>query len=252
MTSESGDQHRHARTSAGELPTAGLARQFSDLARSLQAEPDLDETLQAIVTAAVADVPGADFAGITLVTAKGKITTPAATAELVEEIDRVQYDVRQGPCLTSFWEQATVRADNLRSEPRWPDFANRAADLGVLSMLAFQLYVQHEDMGALNLYSRQPNAFDSADENIGLLFASHAAIALVGAQHEHSLHAALVNRDIIGQAKGILMERYKIDAQAAFKLLLRASQDNNRKLHEIARAVASTGADPADSVTHRW
>ena len=251
MASERDDQ-QHARTSTGELPSDGLARQFSELARSLQAEPDLDETLQAIVAAAVANVPGADFAGITLVTAKGKISTPAATAQLVEEIDRVQYDVRQGPCLTSVWDQATVRADDLRIEPRWPEFASRAAELGVRSVLAFQLFVQQEDMGALNLYSRQSNSFDSTDENIGLLFASHAAIALVGAQHEHALHAALVNRDTIGQAKGILMERYKIDAQAAFNLLLRASQDSNRKLHEIARAVASTGADPSDPVTHRW
>ena len=99
-------------------------------------------------------------------------------------------------------------------------------------MLAFQLYVQREDMGALNLYSRHSNSFNATDENIGLLFASHAAIALVGAQHEHTLNAALVSRDIIGQAKGILMERHKITAQAAFNLLIRASQDNNRKLHD--------------------
>ncbi len=114
-------------------------------------------------------------------------------------------------------------------------------------MLSLQLYVRDEDMGALNLYSRSADGFTVDDENTGLLFASHAAVALVGARHEDSLNVGLVGRDVIGQAKGILMERYHIDAQAAFAVLLRISQSSNRKLRDIAATLAATGAIPVAS-----
>ena len=238
-----GEPHEEPRglDSSGHRPPADQARQFSELARSLQAEPDLDQTLRGIVSAAVVNVDGADLAGITLVTKNGALSTPAATDELVTTIDRVQYEVRQGPCLSSAWERITVLADDLRTERRWPDFARRAAELGVLSMLAIQLYVRDEEMGSLNLYSRTAGAFGADDENIGLLFASHAAVAMVGAQHENNLMAALVGRDIIGQAKGILMERYQISNTTAFAVLVRTSQYTNRKLRDIAETLAATG-----------
>ena len=156
-------------------------------------------------------------------------------------IDRVQYEVRQGPCLSSAWEKITVLADDLRTDTRWPEFARRAADFGVLSMLSIQLYVRDEEMGSLNLYSRTASGFDDDDENMGLVFASHAAVAMVGAQHENDLIAALVGRDIIGQAKGILMERYHITDRAAFAVLVRTSQERNRKLRDLAVALAITG-----------
>jgi hypothetical protein len=131
-------------------------------------------------------------------------------------------------------------------------FAPRATGLGVLSMMCFQLFVHQEDLGALNLYSRRAGAFDAESENDGLLFASHAAIAMVGAQREDSLAKALANRDIIGQAKGILMERHKVSAEVAFALLARASQHTNRKLLDVATPVATTGLEPRDAVTQRW
>ncbi len=233
----------------GHRPPADSAHHFSDLARSLQAEPDLDQTLRSIVSAAVVNIDGADLAGITLVTKNGALSTPAATDELAREIDRVQYEVRQGPCLSSAWERITVLADDLRTETRWPEFARRAAELGVLSMLSIQLYVRDEEMGSLNLYSRKASGFGDEDENIGLLFASHAAVAMVGAQHESNLLAALVGRDIIGQAKGILMERYQITDTAAFAVLVRTSQFSNRKLRDIAETLATTGI--LELATHR-
>lgn len=241
------DQTGQGLGSQGQPIVAGSAREFSELARSLQAEPDLEHTVQGIVRAAVEDIDGADLAGITLVTREGKLSTPAASDELVVLIDRLQYDVRQGPCLSSAWERLTVRSDDLRTERRWPEFACRAADFGVLSMLSLQLYVRDEDMGALNLYSRTANGFTVDDENAGLLFASHAAVALVGARHEDSLNVGLLGRDVIGQAKGILMERYHIDAQAAFAVLMRISQSSNRKLRDIAATLAATGAIPLAS-----
>jgi len=239
-------------TSKGEPAEDSLARQLSEFARAFQAEQGVTQTLEHIVKGATASIGGADFAGVTLVTRGGAISTPAASDLVVEAIDRVQYEVRQGPCLSSAWDQATIRADDLRREERWPLSTPKATDLGVLSMMCFQLFVHQQDLGALNLYSRRPAAFDAESENDGLLFASHAAIAMVGAQREDSLTAALASRDIIGQAKGILMERHKISADVAFALLARASQHTNRKLLDVASAVAATGLEPGEALTQRW
>lgn len=153
--------------------------------------------------------------------------------------------VDQGPCLSTAREDRTFRTDDLRAETRWPLFAHAAADLGVGSMLSFQLFVQAESLGALNLYARRAHGFDTYDEDTGLLFASHAAVALAGAQHDNHGNLALQERDIIGQAKGILMERYKVDAIGAFAVLVRFSQNSNRKLRDVARSITETGEPPA-------
>ena len=108
-------------------------------------------------------------------------------------------------------------------------------------MLSFQLYVERDNLGALNLYSRQPNSFDDDSEHIGLLFASHAAIAFADAEKVRHLVLAVSRRDLIGQAKGILMERFRISADQAFSLLIRVSQDNNRKLFDVAEELTETG-----------
>ena len=232
------------RTSTGARPDEGLAQRLSEMARSLEAQPDLEQTLDGIVHAAVLNIVGADHASITRVDAARHVTTLASTDDLVDRVDRVQYEVDQGPCLDSIRYEATVRSDDLRAERRWPDFATRAADLGVLSMLSFQLFVREHDLGALNLYGAEVNAFDDTDEQIGLLLASHAAIAMIGAAAQHNLNIALRTRDRIGQAKGIMMERHKITDQQAFELLLRASRHTNQKLRDIAEEVASTGKEP--------
>jgi hypothetical protein len=120
-------------------------------------------------------------------------------------------------------------------------------------MLSLQLYVEGDNLGALNLYSRPPNAFDDESEQVGLLFASHAAVAFAGVRKEAQLAKAVVSRDLIGQAKGILMERYNISPERAFLVLTRISQDNNRKLHDIAtelvreRTVPGIPAPPTPS-----
>ncbi len=156
------------------------AGQLSELARSLQDEPDVAGTL-AVITAAVSNIPGADYAAITLVTRSGRVSTPAASDTLIEAVEDLQNQTNQGPCLSTAREQVTVRVDDLSSDGRWPLFAHRAAGMGVRSMLSFQLFVRAENLGALNLYARDPDVFDDYDQDTGLLFASHAAVALVGA-----------------------------------------------------------------------
>lgn len=140
-----------------------------------------------------------------------------------------------------------MRIEDIREEDRWPRFAGRAADLGVRSMLSFQLFVTGSTMGALNLYSSRPGAFGEESESVGLVFASHAAVALVSAQHEEHLRAALASRDLIGQAKGILMNQFRITADQAFQVLVRASSHTNRKLVDIAEELCATGVLPTRS-----
>ncbi len=140
--------------------------------------------------------------------------------------------------------EQTVRVSDTASEDRWPEFAKRAAQLGVGSMLSFQLYVVGDNLGALNLYNREPDAFDDESEHVGLLFASHVAVAMAGAQRNEQLIRAIGTRDLIGQAKGILMERHKLTAEQAFMLLVRASQATHTKLRDIAEQLTTVGQLP--------
>lgn len=217
-----------------------LAERFGELSRDLQQQEDVDATLQAIVSAATDTVPGAEYTSITAVKRRREAHTRASTGQLALDVDRAQYETGQGPCLESLWEHRTERLGDLRTETRWPDFIARARGLGVGSMLAIQLYVTGEDMGTLNMHSTQPEAFSDESEQVGLLFAAHAAIALVGAQEQAHLRTAIDSRDLIGQAKGILIERYKIDAQQAFRLLVVASQTTNIKLLDVAGHLVRT------------
>ena len=125
-------------------------------------------------------------------------------------------------------------------EQRWPRFAAAAGEAGAASMLSFQLYVEKDNLGALNLYSYRPNAFDDESEQVGLMFASHAAVAFADAQKIDQLNHKAAPRDLIGQAKGILMERYNISSDRAFAVLVRVSQHNNRKLRDVAEELVSS------------
>jgi hypothetical protein len=169
-------------------------------------------------------VPGADEASISAVTRRRAVRTPAASGALARAVDQAQYQTGQGPCLDSLYEQQTLRLSDVSREPRWADFCARATQLGVRSMLAIQLYVEGDNLGALNLHSRQVDAFSDESEQVGLMFAAHAAVAMAGAQQQEQMVAAVDSWDLIGQAKGILIERYKISSLEAFRLLVVASQ----------------------------
>ena len=240
MAEDRRDPVRQAVGSTGKSPEAGTARRLTELAREMQADLTDEALLQRIVTAAVTEIPGAQHAGITLVTSKD-LSTPAATGELVIQVDRVQYATGQGPCLDAARRHETVRCDDMRAEDRWPQFAARTAALGVLSMLSFQLFVQDDTFGALNIYSAAAAAFGQGSESTGMLLASQAALAMTAARTEAGLLAAVDTRDLIGQAKGILIERYKIPGVEAFGLLVASSQAVNRKLRDVAEHLVATG-----------
>jgi GAF domain-containing protein len=224
--------------------TAGLddlARRLAEAARGLQQQLDPQQVLDRVVTLAVAMVPGADEATITMVRARRHVYSAAATGDLARWFDTLQNDTGEGPCLDAMWNQQTVRVDDLAADPRWPVLGPRAAERGVGSMLCLQLFAHEDTLGALDLLAHEQAAFTDESEHIGLLLASHAAIAVADAQKLGHATVALANRDIIGQAKGILMERFKITSDEAFDVLAKVSQDTNRKVYAVAEDLARTG-----------
>jgi len=215
------------------LPLA-IAEALGEVARRLDAEPDVEHTLDAIVAATKTNVPGAEFVGVSLVDGKG-IKTVSPSDEIVTRIDKLQYQLGEGPCVNSIAHHRTYSTGDLTRESRWPRFGPETATMGVLSMLSFRLYTSEDTLGALNLYSSELDAFEAESQHVGELLAVHAAIALGSSQHESHLRAALGSRDMIGMAKGILMERHHIDGDRAFTILVNASQHSQLKLHEVAR-----------------
>jgi transcriptional regulator with GAF, ATPase, and Fis domain len=222
-----------------------LAHALAAFARQVQRQPQCDAVLKTVVDAALQTVPGAQEGSITLVVGRRKVRNQAASSRLPLDVDALQEEVGEGPCLETAFAQHTVHVPDMASEARWPLFSARAAQMGVRSMLAFQLYVDGDNLGALNLYSRQVHAFDERSVTVGELFAAHAAVAYSAVQRESALERALVSRELVGQAQGILMERGRLTADQAFAALQRASQDRNVKLAEVARRLVETGDLPA-------
>lgn len=222
-----------------------LAHVLAAFARDVQRQPDRTAVLRTVVEGALQIVPGAQEGSITLVLGRRKVLSQAASSSLPQQVDAVQEEVEQGPCLETAFEQHTVLVPDLAADARWPRFSPRAAALGVRGMLSFQLYVEGDNLGALNLFSRDVDGFDEESVRVGELFAAHAAVAYSAAQRESALERALVSRELVGQAQGILMERGRLTADQAFATLQRASQDRNVRLAEVARRLVETGDLPA-------
>lgn len=239
---DTGGRGQHSTSDTGTGTVDVVAESLGALARDLEVHDDPAAVLEAIVKAAVALVPGAEEGSISVVFGRRRVRSEAPTSDLPRLVDAVQEEVQQGPCLDAAYQQQTVRVTDMDTEQRWPLFAARAAELGAGSMLSLQLYVEGDNnLGALNLYASTPGAFTDDSEQMGLLVATHAAIAYIGARKEKHAADALINRDLIGQAKGILIERYHINGDRAFLLLSRISQNRNQKLHHVAAELVESG-----------
>lgn len=216
-----------------------LAQQLADLAVNMQDQADTETTLHAVVKGAVNLVPGVQWAGVSLI--NGRTVQPRVPSDpVVAELDSLQTELDEGPCLTALREHRTVLIENMEVEQRWPRYCRAAAEQGAQSMLCFQLFVLRQNLGALNLYGGEPGLFAEDSMFVGSLLAQHASVALFGAESEAHFDAALASRDVIGQAKGIIMERFKIDAKSAFELMVKLSQDSNVKLIDVARRIVQT------------
>ncbi len=217
---------------------------LDSLSRALHVkEADLGRTLDAILGAATRVVSEAGAASINLLV-KGKFEPQAALGDAPHQLDQLQVASGVGPCVDASREQTTIRVDDFAAERRWVDYAQLALRLGVRSMLCVPLWVDDVRVGSLSLYGSSAQAFGEQAPNLAGLFATHAALALADAQRTEHLRQALINRDVIGQAKGILMERHRLTPDQAFAVLARASQDTNRKLVDVAEALTATGALP--------
>jgi len=239
------DEHRHGEDQHGEdrhgEGAEDLVDSLADLARQLQQEVGTEDTLEKVVAAAIALIPGAEEGSISVVSGRTKVVSWAASSALPDDMDTLQSETGQGPCLDAAFDAEVVDVRDMAAETRWPDFASRAAQAGVGSMLSFRLFVSGDDLGAMNLYNRTPGAFDEESRDIGSPFAAHAAVALAQVQQRDDLRAAMDTRDLIGQAKGILIERHRLTARQAFQLLITVSQHRNVKLRDVADELVSSG-----------
>ena len=218
---------------------------FADMARALLAEKGVQDTLQKICDLAVETIEGCDHAGISFLKGR-KVTTPAASDDVPRAVDAIQYETGEGPCLDAIREHEVFQSGDLGREQRWPNFAARAQrETGITSVLCFRLFVQGDTLGALNLFSKAADAFDDESRTVGLVFAAHAAVGLSSAMHEEQMVEALLSRDLIGQAKGILMAREGVTADQAFDMLRRASQRLNVKLRDVADSIVSPDSGAA-------
>lgn len=218
---------------------------FSRVARSMSMAFGVADTLESAAAGAVEIIPHAVHAGISMVYQDQPIETQAATDQLVRRGDELQYELNDGPCLQSIYQQETVQSDDLTRETRWPEWSRRvASELGVRSMLCFQLFISEDSLGALNLYAEDVAAFDEVDRSTGLALAAHIAVALASAQHYETLQAAIISRTVIGQAEGMLMQRYGLDAAQSFAVLTRMSQHAHRRLRDVAADLVRDGITP--------
>lgn len=221
--------------------TPEITTRITEVINDLRVESnDQEAVLRAISKAAVDTIDNAEYASVTLVT-RGRIETPVMFGDLAGKCDDLQRELGEGPCVRAAVDDIPVRIDDLANDPRWPRFAAAASALGVASMACFCLYIDGNDFGALNLHSTTPFAFDDETCSLAELFAAHCATTFGAVREKEQLRNALGSRDLIGQAKGMLMERYRIDADAAFLLLARLSQESNTKLVDVAANVVVAG-----------
>ena len=237
---------RRARARSSGAGSAALPLPFAPVSKAMLDRPSVEPTLQGIVELAAYTVAGAAAAGVSVLGSDGAIKTPAYTDERVLRVDRAQERYREGPCLAAAGRcrPALLMIDDMAAERRWPRFAAAAARIGVGSMVACSLPLEHGGTAALNLHAYDARAFDESAARAAAVYAAHFSAAVSQAFLVESLRAAMLSRQVIGEATGVLMERYRVDSREAFRMLVEASQRTNVKVRLVAEHVVRTGVDP--------
>jgi GAF domain-containing protein len=225
------------------------AEEFAQLALALHDET-VEETVEKVLEFALKAI-GCDYAGVIFVRGRKDIETAAATDPIVAKLDAMQMEVGEGPDVSVLEGRLSVIVSDTRTESRWPRWAARVHSSGIRSLLSVRMYTDDETIGTLNAYSNHPDAFDIDDQAVAHVLARHAAVALGNARKIENLWLAVDARKRIGQAQGILMERFDLTADQAFAVLLRYSQDNNVKLRTVADRLVETRELPVGSATAR-
>ncbi|GAB2566314.1 GAF and ANTAR domain-containing protein [Kribbella endophytica] len=222
------------------VPTSADA--FAQLAIELHDAPGVEETIDAVVQFALQAL-NCTYAGVVLHRRGSRPEVAAVTDPVVAEVYDLQIDDEAGPLVTALRERTNVLIRDTSTDPRWPKWAAKVAQLGVRSVLDVPLTTgtgSTASVGVLGLYSPQPDAFGTDDEAIAQILARHASIAVATARHEETMAQAVDARKLVGQAMGILMERFDVDGDRAFAILKRYSQDTNTKLRDVAQHLIDT------------
>jgi hypothetical protein len=201
-----------------------------------------EESLRTVIGMAVSCAP-CDQASITVLGPGRTLETVAASDDRITKADRLQYDLREGPCLDAVFTDGVFQVADLTADSRWPQWSPLAAGLGLGALLAVHLYTDTA-LGALNLYSEHPRGYDDLDVEIAKVVAAHASVVLAYTRAQQNLWRAIDTRNLIGQAQGILMARYGLTADRAFAVLTRYSQARHTRLAVVAEELASTGQLP--------
>ena len=222
------------------MDTKKLLGGFTELAQALAAAPDEDTRVKVAVNAAVDLVTRCAHAGITI-NENGRLVTRASSDDLVCRANALQAELAEGPCLDVRRDQNTIVSPVLAGERRWPVWARRVhTELGVDSMMSLLLYTDEQSFGALSLYSEGGCRFDADDVAVAQAMAAHLSVMMAAERQIDQLGLGLHSRNVIGQAQGILMERFDMTANQAFDYLRRVSSNSNRKVAEVAAEIART------------
>jgi len=226
--------------------TNPLINQLADVALSMHQEHSATATVESVL-GYIKTAVGAQYAGALLFGSKDAIETVSGSDDIVEQAGAVQVRVGEGPDLTVLDEEQSILVSDIRAEPHWPHWAREVADLGLRSLISVKLSTRDRAFGSLTVYSIHPDAFTDEDRSIVEAFARHVAIAVSTSVREHNLNAAIDSRKLIGQAQGILMERFSLSDAQAFAVLLRYSQNSNTKLRVIAERLVAERTLPPES-----
>jgi GAF domain-containing protein len=247
MNWEPGDAPLPARDGAESI-TASVA----EVQNVLLGTESIEEFLHELAVQAAGLIPGSLSCGIT-VTRQRQPTTMACSDEVAAQLNDLQYQLGEGPCLAALKAAAAVAIDDMDAEGRWPGFTRQAAAHGIGSGLSLPLIARDEVVGALNLYARPRGAFGPQETRRAELFAGTAAGALAlglrlasYAALTGQLRESLASRAVIDQAVGVIMGQQRCSPDKAFAALRAASQNRNVKLRDVARELVAgiTGADP--------
>jgi len=212
---------------------------FADLAVRLHDGPTVQETVERVVQFALSAV-GCRHAGVLMVHGRNRIESAAVTDPVAAKADQLQLAAGEGPCLAALTDDHSYRVDDTAVDRRWPRWSPLVAELGLRSVLSVRLFTSATTVGALNLFDPEPCRFDADDVAVAHVLARHAAVALASTRQVEHLELAVDARKLIGQAQGILMERFDLDADRAFAVLRRYSQDHNIKLRAVAQRLVET------------
>jgi GAF domain-containing protein len=217
---------------------------WAQTACALYTPRDVEETLEAAARLALPTVAGADHAGVMVLRRNGLMETAAATDDVVRELDQAQADLDDGPGLAAVRGRDVVRVDDTAAEDRWPAFAAEARELGIRSLLSCPLSTAPGRTAALTLHAVRPAAFDASATGIAMAFARQVSGAVRNAEATEALHRSLRVRQVVGEATGMMMERYRLTPRRGLEMLVEASQDTNTRIHAVAEYVVATGDDP--------